>query len=133
VTMPRVALWLSAAGFLSFGLAFAVWPVQMARITEIALPTSTARIDYAATYGGFQLGFGVFLASCARHAGRLEVGLWAAAAALTGFASLRLLWLALSPGPVANAIYVGLALELTGVLLNVWALRRVQQSRGSPA
>jgi hypothetical protein len=122
--MPRVALWLSAAGFIGFGLAFALWPVPMASITDIVLPTSTARIDYGATYGGFQLGFGVFLASCARRAGRLEVGLWA---------GLRLLGLALSPGPVAHAIYVGLALELTGVLLNVWALRRVRQSRGSAA
>jgi len=131
--MPRVALWLSAAGFIGFGLAFALWPVPMASITDIVLPTSTARIDYGATYGGFQLGFGVFLASCARRAGRLEVGLWAAVAALTGFAGLRLLGLARSPGPVAHAIYVGLALELTGVLLNVWALRRVRQSRGSAA
>ena len=131
--MPRLVLWLLAAGFLGFGLAFALWPVLMASTTEITLPTPAARIDYAATYGGFQLGFGVFLAICARRAGWLEAGLWAAAAALAGFASIRLLGVALRPGPVAPAIYVGLALELAGLVLNVWAVRRVRQSRGSPA
>ncbi len=123
MTMPRIVLWLSAAGFLGFGLAFALWPVLMASTTEITLPTPAARIDYAATYGGFQLGFGVCLATCARRAGWLEAGLWAAAAALAGFASIRLLGVALRPGPVAPAIYIGLALELSGVGLNVWALR----------
>lgn len=131
MTMPRVALWLSAAGFLGFGLAFALWPVPMASITDIALPTPTAHIDYAATYGGFQLGFGVFLLTCARRAGWLEAGLWAAAAALFGFASIRFLGVALRPGPIASAIYVGLALELSGAVLNLWALQIVRQTPGS--
>jgi hypothetical protein len=133
VTIPRIVLWLSAAGFLGFGLAFALWPVPMAGITEIPLPTPTARIDYGATYGGFQLGFGIFLVICARRAGWLEPGLWAAAAALAGFASIRLLGVVLQDGPVATPIYVGLALELSGVGLNVWALRRLRQSNGSAA
>ena len=133
MTIPRIVLWLSAAGFLGFGLAFALWPVPMAGITEIPLPTPTARIDYGATYGGFQLGFGIFLVICARRAGWLEPGLWAAAAALAGFASIRLLGVVLQDGPVATPIYVGLALELSSVGLNVWALRRLRQSNGSAA
>jgi hypothetical protein len=133
VTLPRIVLWLSAAGFVGFGLAFAICPVPMASVTDIALPTPTARVDFGATYGGFQLGFGIFLAICARRPGWIEAGLCAAAAALAGFASIRLLGIVLRPGPIASAIYVGLVLELTGVVLNGWALRRVQQSRGSAA
>lgn len=133
MTLPRLVLWLSAAGFLGFGLAFAIWPVPMARITEIVLPTPTARIDYVATYGGFQLGFGAFLVACARRGGWLEAGLCATAVALAGFAFFRLFRLALEPGPAGRPIYIGLALEVTGVLLSVWALRQLRRSRGSAA
>ena len=123
VTFSRVVLWLTAVAFIGFGLAFALWPEPMARITEIALPTPTARIDYVATYGGFQTAFGVFLVACARRSAWLEPGLWAAAASLAGFGLFRLLGVAMSNGPVGTPIYVGLGLELGGAALNLLALR----------
>jgi Domain of unknown function (DUF4345) len=121
MALPRTILWLTALGFVGFGAAFTFWPEPMARLVDISLPTSTARIDFAATYGGFELGFGAFLVACARRRDWVEVGLWAGAAALGGFAVVRLVTL-LASGPAGTPIYVALALEVTGVALNLWGV-----------
>jgi hypothetical protein len=130
-TLPRLVLALAGLAFIGFGLAFTLWPLPMARLVEIPLPTPTARIDFAATYGGFELGFGVFLLVCTRRAAWLAPGLWATAAALAGFAGIRLLSLALAAGPATAPIFVGLTLELTGFAISVLALRQVRRSEGT--
>jgi uncharacterized membrane protein len=129
MSLPRVMLALTAVGFLGFGLAFTFRPDQMAALIEIGLPSATARVDFAATYGGFELGFGAFLLLCARRPGWQEAGLLAATLALAGFATVRLLGIAASGGQVRPAIYGALALETLGVLLNGWALLNVRKSR----
>jgi hypothetical protein len=120
-----LVLLVTGVGFIGFGGAYAVWPQRMAAVTDVALPTPTARADFAATYGGFQLGFGVFLIACTRQAAWLEPGLWAAGAALAGLATLRGVGLLLSGGQVRRSIWFGLGLELIGVGLNAWALGRL--------
>jgi hypothetical protein len=128
--LPRIILALTAFGFLGFGLAFAIRPEPMAALIEIGLPSATARADFAATYGGFELGFGAFLLLCLRRLGWTEAGLWAATLALAGFATARVLSLMVNGASVRPVIYLGLALELTGVLLNGWALRSVRREAG---
>lgn len=118
-----LVLLLTGVGFLGFGAAYALWPSRMAAVTELALPTATARADFAATYGGFQLGFGGFLLICARSPVWVEPGLWAGAAALAGFAGVRTLAIVLERGRVGPPIWFGLGIELAGLGLNVWALR----------
>jgi hypothetical protein len=125
----RAILWLDAAGFVAFGAAFAFWPAPVAALVDIALPTPTARIDFAATYGGFELGVGAFLVACARRSDWVEAGLFAGGAALAGFALVRALTLLTVGGPVDTPIYVALALELTGVALNWWGLNSWRKSR----
>lgn len=136
MTFPRGTLVVTGLGFIGFGLAYALWPLPMARLTEIPLPTATARIDFAATYGGFQLGFGLFLLGCARREPWTQPGLWAATAALTGLALMRLQGLVAAGGQVAPTIWVGLALEAGAALLNAIGLHRCRRaaapSRGSP-
>lgn len=119
-------LLLTGVGFCGFGLAYALWPGRMASWTDLALPTATARADFMATYGGCQVGFGVFLLACAPTTAWLEPGLWAATAALAGLAGARGLGILLGHGRVRGTIWFGLGLELLGVLLNVWALGRVR-------
>jgi Domain of unknown function (DUF4345) len=126
ISVPWLVLLLAGIGFIGFGVAYALWPVRMAALTDLALPTPTARADFTATYGGFQLGFGVFLLVCTRDAGWLEPGLWAATAAVAGFASVRGLAILSSRGRVRRSIWFGLVLELVGVVLNAWALSQVR-------
>jgi uncharacterized protein DUF4345 len=125
VGLARSLLWLLALGFAGFGAAYAGWPTVMAGLTDIALPTPSARIDFAATYGGLQLGFAVFLGLCAGRGdpGSVRVGLLASGCALLGLAIVRLSSLLLAPG-AGPENYAGLAIELTGAALAFWAFRR---------
>jgi hypothetical protein len=122
--LPRAILWLVAFGFAAFGAAYACWPAAMASLTDISLPSATARVDFMATYGGFQLGFAAFLIWCAAR-GLARVGLLAAGWALLGFASVRLIGILLNGGAVGLGLYAGLAMELVGTALALWGARRV--------
>jgi hypothetical protein len=112
-------------GFLGFGLAYALLPGRMAALTDLTLTSPTARSDFVATYGGFQIGFGTFLLVCAGKASWVEPGLWAAVAALAGFASVRALAILLHRGQVRSSIWLGLGLELFGLGLAAWGLSRL--------
>lgn len=133
MSVPRAILGLTAIGFIGFGAAFTLWPEPMAGMTDLRLASATARVDFAATYGGFELGFGAFLLLCLRHPPWVEAGLWGGLLALVGFAAVRLLSLLVNGTPVDAVIFVALTLELSGVLLNGWALGRVRRSRESAA
>src|SRR5919108_5202325 len=88
---PSLILILIGAGFIGFGAAFALRPARMAALTGLSLTSPTARADFVATYGGFQFGFGLFLLACALETSWQVPALWAAVAALGGFASFRAL------------------------------------------
>lgn len=124
----RVVLLIGGLAFIGFGLAFTLWPLPMGRVIEIPLPTPTARIDFAATYGGFELGFGVFLLLCARRAAWHAPGLWAMASALAGFAIVRSLGLIVAAGPATPPIFVALALEVAGVAISALTLRQLRRA-----
>jgi hypothetical protein len=98
----------------------------MAGLTDLTLTSPTARADFVATYGGFQIGFGLFLLACIRNDTWLESGLWAATAALGGFASLRVLTMVLNRGRVRRTIWLGLGLEVLGLALTTWGLAQTQ-------
>jgi hypothetical protein len=123
MNLPRIVLGLTAAAFIGFGIAFSFWPERMAAVVEIGVPTATAQVDLAATYGGFELGFGTFLLLALLRQPWTEAGLWAGMLALGGFAAVRLTNLILLGAPVRPAIYLALGLEMSGILLNLWGLR----------
>lgn len=126
VSIPWLVLLLTGLGFVGFGIAYTLWPIRMGSLTDVAPSTPTACADFTATYGGFQIGFGVFLLACTRDDGWLAPGLWGATAALAGFASVRGLATLLRQGAVRGSIWFGLALELVAVALNAWALGQVR-------
>jgi Domain of unknown function (DUF4345) len=121
--MPSVILLITGLGFIGFGLACTLLPRRMASFTELQLPSASARTDFAATYGGFQLGFGCFLLTCTRSPAWIEPGVIAAAAALAGFAGIRALGIVASSMRVSTTIWLALGIELAGFALNVWTLR----------
>ncbi|HEU4681005.1 MAG TPA: DUF4345 family protein [Gemmatimonadales bacterium] len=126
MTLPRAVVGFTAAAFIGFGIAFTFWPGPLAAVVDIGLPTATARVDLAATYGGFELGFGAFLLLALFRPAWTEAGLWAGMLALGGFAAVRLGSLVLSTAPVRSAIYLALGLEVIGMLLNLWGLSRLR-------
>ena len=132
-TLPRAVLVLTGLGFIGFGLAYTLGPLPMARLTEIPLPTPSARINFAATYGGLQLGFGIFLLRCVARPAWTEPGLWAATATLAGLGLVRAQSLATVGGAATQPIWVGLALELGCALLNGIALWQLRRTPGWPA
>jgi hypothetical protein len=101
-----------ALGFAGLGLAYVARAPEMAGLTGIVLPTRTASIDFAATYGGAQLGLAIFLAFCARERSRYRLGLLAGGWTLIGIGGVRLVELVLPGGAVAPVLYAGLAIEL---------------------
>lgn len=120
---PGILLWLGAILFLGVGLTFLLWPLPASRLVEIIVPTPTARADFAATYGGLQIAFGIFLSICARRPGWYRAGLVAMGLALAGFGLGRLHGIIFSGGAPKQMIYWFLALELAGAVLTFLVLR----------
>jgi hypothetical protein len=123
--MPRIVLTVAAVAFAGFGVAFAALPYRLAAIVDIQLPTHTATTDFVATYGGFQIGFAVFLAFCLRRAERLRIGLLASGWAVAGFAIARGLSMLLL-GDVKPVMFRALVFETICAAAAFWAASRVR-------
>ena len=128
MTLPRALLGLIALGFTGFGLAFILYPHQLAAPVGISLPSGTARADFMATYGGLELGVGAFLAYCAARPERVRLGLIAAGCTLSGFAVARVLGILIAAS-VAPLIHVYLAIEIAAAALAFWAARRATRAQ----
>lgn len=126
-------LWVIALGFLAVGLGFLLWPDSLGELIDLAIPTATARADFSATYGGFQVGFGLFLFCCARRPPWVRAGLVAAALALGGFAVGRLYGVLSAPDSPRASSYGFLALEAATSLAAFILLYRLnRQGAGRP-
>ena len=121
---PLIILWLAAVTFGAFGLAFTIWPGQMAAAVGILLRTPTAQTDFAATYGGLELGMAAFLVWCAMAPERVVTGLIATGCALAGLALVRLAWIAANGGFVAPLMWQLAAIELVAATLAFWGALR---------
>lgn len=124
MSFARIVLWLSALVFGAIGLLFVIAPVSWANVVEISLPTAMARTDLRATYGGFDLAFGVFLAICGMNSAWLRPGLLASGLVLLGFGLSRLLGIALE-GEGHRLMWTFLLLELLGGALSFYAFAKV--------
>jgi hypothetical protein len=118
--MPRAILRLSALVFAALGLSFTFMTRFMAEIVEIQLDSDLARTDFAATYGGFELGFAVFLAICSTRPEWVRPGLVASGCALAGFASVRLIGMLMS-AELSWLMLAVLIAEALGSAASFWA------------
>lgn len=126
MTLARGALLLGALILAGIGLGFLIMPVQWAAIIEISLPTAMARTDLRATYGGFDLAFGVFLGLCALRPEWIRPGLVALGLAATGFGGGRLLGILLE-GTASPLMVAFAALEVVIAVVAFALLRRLPQ------
>jgi len=113
----------AATLFAAFGAVFAAFPHRMAALVDIALPTSTATTDFVATYGGFEIGFAVFLFKCLARPERVRLGLTASGCAVAGFAIARAAAL-LAFGGARPVMYGALAFETVCATIAFIAARR---------
>jgi hypothetical protein len=125
--VPRVVLGAAAVLFAAFGMAFAVAPRRLAALVDIPLQTNTATIDFIATYGGFEIGFAIFLFTCLARPERVRLGLLASGWAVTGFAVTRAIGL-LVLGGAKPVMYGALAFEVACATLAFVAAARVSRS-----
>jgi uncharacterized membrane protein len=124
MTFARGLIFVSAVIFIIVGAGFLLLPKQFAAVLQISLPTAMARTDVRATYGGLELGFGIFLLLCTVRREWVRAGLWALSLGVGGFAAGRLMgWVA--EGSISNFMLFFLLLELAVAMLAAISLRRV--------
>ena len=124
MTRERTILGLGALVFISIGAMFLIAPVYWATVVDISLPTAMARTDLRATYGGFDLFFGLFLGLCTLRTDWIRPGLVALGLALAGFALGRLVGFALER--TADSLMIWFCvLEAAGSALSLWLQARM--------
>ena len=120
----RAVLGVTAVIFGIIGVGFLWAPADWARAIDVVVGTPLGRTDIRATYGGFVLAAGVFLAMAAVRRAWLRPGLAACALFLSGFAVGRLVGL-LAEGALSGLMWFFLAAEVGGTVAAVIALRRL--------
>jgi hypothetical protein len=121
--LARSLVFASALIFVLVGAGFLLIPQQYAAVLEISLPTAMARTDVRATYGGLELGFGIFLILCTVRREWIRPGLWALALTVGGFVTGRLVGF-VAEGTINKFMLFFLGIELGVALLAVFLLQR---------
>ena len=119
----RMLLFACALIFVVAGAAFLVAPEQFGKVIELSAPTAMARTDVRATYGGLELGIGIFLIICAARSEWIRAGLWALGLATGGFATGRLTGI-LVEGTASRLMLICLVTEIIVTFLSILLLRR---------
>lgn len=124
----RILLGANAAMFLALGAWVLAAPATVAGFVALDLSTPTARAEFLAFYGGFELGFGAFLAVCALRPAWIEPGLLALGLALLLTGAARAFGIA-TGGPVQANLIQFTVFELACAPLCFIALRRLRAAR----
>ena len=123
--MSKLLVYLTALFFLLYGAIFAVFPVDMANLITGSSPNSTsATIDFRATYGGAQFAIGLALILVLMIKQDVTFALIIVAIALLSMAFCRLIGI-LFDGQPNTLMYVYLVAELVFGLLALY-LRKLE-------
>ncbi len=123
--MIRAYLLVLAALFGLFGLLYLLFPEPLAASAGISA-SAGGLTDVRATYGGFQLGFALFLGWSALAPARHPAALLATAAVVGGVGLARLFGLAVDAAP-SSFHFVGLAFEVPLTLASVFLFQRARR------
>jgi len=92
------------------------WPERILASVEISFETPTAFADIRADYGGCIFGLGLFLGWCAMQRDRVTMGLLCSGLTFCGYASGRLLSLAIDGMP-KRIIFILIGVEVAGAVV----------------
>ena len=118
--MDRAFVWVAAAIFMVAGLAYVVSPTSLTQSAGISADAS-GLTDIRANYGGFQLGFGLFLAWCARS--RVSIALLLTTLVMGAVLMSRITGL-FTDGSVTSFHLSALGFEATITALALWFYSR---------
>ncbi|EPR4994975.1 DUF4345 domain-containing protein [Vibrio navarrensis] len=118
--MSKLLVYLTALFFLLYGAIFAVFPLEMANLITGSSPNSTsATIDFRATYGGAQFAIGLALILVLKIKQDVTLALIIVAITLLSMAFGRLIGILLDGQP-NTLMYVYLVAELVFGLLALY-------------
>ena len=112
-----------AAGFILAGVGYLFAPALLAGLAEITVDTDASRTDVRATYGGFQIGAGLFMWWCASAPQRVTTALMSLGVITGGVGACRLIGLLLDGGLLYFNL-VGLAFEIPVAALALWSAQQ---------
>jgi hypothetical protein len=121
--LGSILIWLIAAFFVLYGLAFVIAPEALGRaITGSAPATASGIIDMRATYGGMTIAVGLVLALLGRFESTRKLGLYSIALVMFCMAAARIVGL-IADGGGNSMMYLYLAVEIVVLTLGLWAAR----------
>jgi hypothetical protein len=126
----RTVLFLTALALAVIGVGFLWTPVSWAAAIDVVVSTPMGRTDVRATYGGFVLTSGIFLAICAFRPDWVRAGLAACALILGGFALGRIVGL-VAEGTLSTLMWTFLVIEVVGTGAALGALRQLGPAMGA--
>jgi Domain of unknown function (DUF4345) len=124
----RILLAVTGLVFFVHGLVCFIHPATIGLESGLAMPTPSSVIEVRAEYGGLPIALGLFFLAAALQRIEVRTGLIVMLTAVTGYASSRIVALAMMGQPdqynTAAIIY-----EVTTALLGFWALRLLPAKR----
>jgi len=121
----RILLAVTGLVFFVHGLVCFIHPATIGMESGLAMPTPSSVIEVRAEYGGLPIALGLFFLAAALQKIEVRTGLIVMLTALTGYATARIIALAITPQPDPYNLSA-IAYELTTALLALWALKRGQ-------
>lgn len=123
--LGKVILWISAIGFIAYGLACLVSPALPTEYAGLGMNTGDAYVEIGAMYGGLQTGFGLFCLLGALRKDLYRPALMSLVCLVGGLALARSYSTLTSATAVGSYTYGALAYELSTAILAMIALRKV--------
>lgn len=121
----RVVLWIAGLGFLAFGLAFLVAPLETMAAAGILLEGSLAATELRAFYGGLEVALALLLLRAALRPQLASEGLLLSMASYGGIGTARFLGIVLA-GSATPFLWFALCTEWGLALLSWWARSRLK-------
>ena len=121
----RILLTVTGLVFFVHGLVCFIHPATIGIESGLAMPTPSSVIEVRAEYGGLPIALGLFFLAAALKKIEVRTGLIVMLTALTGYATARIIAVAMMGQP-DHYNTAAITYELTTALLTLYALKRGQ-------
>lgn len=128
-TLARLTLWLGGLGFLAFGFAFMIAPLETFAAAGLPMQGALAATEMRAFYGGLELALGGLLIAADLRPDARRHGLILCLASFGGIGLARLLGMVLA-GSATPFLWAALATELGLAALAAVSLRAGGAAKG---